>query len=340
MAVNFGIIGFGRMAELAHKPNIDKTPGAKLLAVCDITPARREAAKAAGIPRVYASLGELLKDPDIDAVSVVTPSHNHCKLALQVAKAGKHVLSEKPVSRSAAELKKTIAAIRKTGKLFTVYHNRRFDADFLAAKKIVHQKLVGDVVLFEGRWHLYGSAAGFGVKEYNQKWRETKRFGGGILLDLGVHMLDQLNQLAIGKPTQVFGSMFGGVWAKDCDDLASGMIKFDDGMTAIIEVSGLTKAKLPRYRITGTKGMAVLNAEKKCFDIYLGNTDTPNKTLSIDKPNMGSNVYRGFVAAIKDRRKKPAVTPESVVTTMQLIDAYVASDRTGKSVAITGPRVK
>ncbi|HOI54590.1 MAG TPA: Gfo/Idh/MocA family oxidoreductase, partial [Phycisphaerae bacterium] len=225
MTINFGIVGFGRMAGLAHKPNIDATAGAKLLAVCDITPARRDAAREAGIPRVYASLAELLADKDIDAVSVATPSHNHCKIALEIARAGKHVLSEKPVARSADELKKTIAAIRKTRKLFTVYHNRRFDADFLAAKKIVHQKLVGDVVLFEGRWHLYGSAAGFGVKEYNQKWRETKRFGGGILLDLGVHMLDQLNQLAIGKPTDVFATTFGGVWAKDCDDLATGMIK-------------------------------------------------------------------------------------------------------------------
>ncbi|NLX58419.1 MAG: Gfo/Idh/MocA family oxidoreductase [Phycisphaerae bacterium] len=340
MTINFGIVGFGRMAGLAHKPNIDATAGAKLLAVCDITPARRDAAREAGIPRVYASLAELLADKDIDAVSVATPSHNHCKIALEIARAGKHVLSEKPVARSADELKKTIAAIRKTRKLFTVYHNRRFDADFLAAKKIVHQKLVGDVVLFEGRWHLYGSAAGFGVKEYNQKWRETKRFGGGILLDLGVHMLDQLNQLAIGKPTDVFATTFGGVWAKDCDDLATGMIKFDDGMTALIETSGLTKAKLPRYRITGTKGMAVFNAEKKCFDLYLGNTDTPTKTVPADKPNMGINVYKGFVAAIRGDRSKLAVTPESVVTTMQLIDAYVKSNRTGKSVAITGPRVK
>ncbi|HOI55331.1 MAG TPA: hypothetical protein PLP01_08800, partial [Phycisphaerae bacterium] len=98
--------------------------------------------------------------------------------------------------------------------------------------------------------------------------------------------------------------------------------------------------KLPRYRITGTKGMAVFNAEKKCFDLYLGNTDTPTKTVPADKPNMGINVYKGFVAAIRGDRSKLAVTPESVVTTMQLIDAYVKSNRTGKSVAITGPRVK
>ena len=81
MAVNFGIIGFGRMAELAHKPNIDATPGARLLAVCDITPARREAAGKAGVERVYSSLAAMLKDPDIDAVSIATPSHNHCRLA-------------------------------------------------------------------------------------------------------------------------------------------------------------------------------------------------------------------------------------------------------------------
>ncbi|NIA21687.1 MAG: Gfo/Idh/MocA family oxidoreductase, partial [Anaerolineaceae bacterium] len=294
----------------------------------------------AGVERVYSSLAAMLKDPDIDAVSIATPSHNHCPLAVQVARAGKHVLSEKPVSRSAAELRKTIATIRKTGLLLTVYHNRRFDSDFLAAKKIVRRKMVGEVILFEGRWHLYGSAAGFGVKEYNQKWRETKRFGGGILLDLGVHMLDQLNQLAPGKPTQVFSTMAGGVWARDCDDLASGMVKFDDGMTALIEVSSLSKVKLPRYRITGTKGMAVSNPEKKRMDIYLGDTKRPTSSVSFDSPNMGIKVYRSFVAAIRDRKKKLGVDPESVVTTMQLIDAYVRSARTGRSVAISGPRTK
>jgi len=340
MAVNFGIIGFGRMAELAHKPNIDATPGARLLAVCDITPARREAARKAGIERVYSSLSAMLKDRDIDAVSIATPSHNHCPLAVKVARAGKHVLSEKPASRSAAELRKTIATIRKCGVLLTVYHNRRFDSNFLAAKRIVRQKMVGEVVLFEGRWHLYGSAAGFGVKEYNQKWRETKRFGGGILLDLGVHMLDQLNQLAPGKPTEVFSAMAGGVWAKDCDDFASGMVRFDDGMSAIIETSGLSKVKLPRYRITGTRGIAVSNDEKKRMEIYIGDAKRPTKTVSFASPDMGIKVYRSFVAAIRDRRKALAVTPESVVTTMQLIDAYVDSARTGKSVAVGGPRVK
>ncbi|GAG34873.1 unnamed protein product, partial [marine sediment metagenome] len=250
------------------------------------------------------------------------------------------VLSEKPVSRSAAELRRTIATIKKCGVLFTVYHNRRFDSDFLAAKRIVRQKMVGEVVLFEGRWHLYGSAAGFGVKEYNQKWRETKRFGGGILLDLGVHMLDQLNQLAPGRPTQVFSTMAGGIWAKDCDDFASGMIRFDDGMTAVIEVSGLSKVKLPRYRITGTRGIAVSNPEKKRMEIYVGDTSKPTKTVSFASPNTGVEVYRSFVAAIKNRRKAPAVTPESVVATMQLIDAYVESARTGRSVAIRGPRLK
>ena len=340
MPVNFGIIGYGTMASTCHRKVIESVPGARLLAVCDRVPARREAARADGAERTYASLGAMLKDPDIHVVSICTPSHSHVHIGLKIAAAGKHILTEKPAARTAAELKKMIAAARRHGVLFTVFHNRRFDQDFLAAKRIVRQKMVGKVIAVEARWHLYGSTAGFGTKDYYQKWREMKRYGGGILLDLGVHRLDQVNQLAPGKPDQVFAAIRGGVWAKDCDDYAMGLVHFDDGMMAQVEVSGLTTVRLPTWRIIGTRGMAVSNAEKKRFEIYLGRGYKPTRTLSLSKPSRWDTVYRSMVAAIRDRRKKPVVDPESVVTTMQLIDAYRQSARTGRSAAVRGPRVK
>jgi predicted dehydrogenase len=153
-------------------------------------------------------------------------------------------------------------------------------------------------------------------------------------------MLDQINQMAPGRPKSVFATMRGGVWAKDCDDYASGMIHFDDGLSALVEVSGLTKVKIPRYRITGTKGMAVLNAEKKRFEIFLGGGNKPARTLSVKAPAGWDTVYRSMVSLVRGRAKKPAVDPESVVTTMQLIDAYRESSRTGRSVSLRGPRAK
>lgn len=340
MTVNFGIIGYGKMASICHKPILDKLPGAKLLAVWDLTESRREAARADGIERVYSSLSDLLNDQDVPVVVICTPSHKHVSIGIRAAKAGKHILTEKPAARTTAEWKKLVTAARRCGVVLSVFHNRRWDQDFMAARKIIRQKLVGEVIAVEARWQGYGSAAPFGIKDYNQKWREMKRFGGGTLLDLGVHMLDQINQITTAKPDQVTAVVRGGVWAADCDDYASGMVHFDDGMVAFVEASAITKVQLPRYRILGTKGMAVHNAEKKTMDIYLGNTDKPTKSICIDKPNTWNEVYRGLIAAVKDRRKKPAVTPESVITTLQLIDAYRDSSRTGRSVAIRGPREK
>ena len=338
--MNFGIIGYGKMASICHKPILDKLPGAKLLAVWDLTESRREAARADGVERVYSKLSDLLNDKDVPIVVICTPSHSHVKIGIQAAKAGKHILTEKPAARTTAEWKKLVAVAKQCGIVLSVFHNRRYDQDFMAARKIIRQKMIGQVFSVEARWHGYGSAAPFGVKDYNQKWREMKKFGGGTLLDLGVHMLDQINQISEARPDQVMATVRGGVWAADCDDFASGMVRFDDGMVAFVEVSAITKVKLPRYRLLGTKGMAVHNAEKKTMDIYLGDTETPTRSLSLDKPNTWNEVYRGLVAAVKDRRKKPAVTPESVVTTMQLIDAYRDSSRTGRSVAIRGPREK
>jgi predicted dehydrogenase len=340
MAVNFALIGYGRMATLAHEPLIRKTAGARLLAVFDVTPSRREAARQAGIERVYATLPALLKDPDVQCVTICTPSHSHVAFGTKAARAGKHVITEKPAARSAAEWRRMIALARRAGVLLTVFHNRRWDSDFLVARDIVRRRLVGDVIAVEARWQGYGSAASFGVKDFFPKWRELRHYGGGTLLDLGVHLLDQVNQMAPGRPDQVYATVRGGIWAQDCDDYASGIVHFDDGMVAHVEASAITAVKLPRWRIIGTRGMAVSNAETKRMELYLGKADKPTRTISYDRPNDWGAVYRSMVAAIRDRRKKPAVDPQSVVTTMQLIDAYRESSRTGRSVAIRGPRAK
>lgn len=336
MAVNFGIIGYSRIAEVAHKPLMAATRGANLLAVADITEARRKAALDQGIPRAYATVAGLLKDPDVDAVVICTPSHSHCKLAIQAAKAGKHVIIEKPASLNAADLRKTIAAVRKLGVQMTVFHNRRFDPDFMACQQVVNRKMVGDLISIEMRWEMYGNGVTFGVKEYNPGWRAMKRFGGGVLLDLGVHMLDQLVHLAPGKPKQVFANVRGGVHDGDCDDLASGMIRFDDGVMATMEVNSLLKYKLPRYRILGSKGVAVINTETKCIDVYVGDTATPTRSVSYDKPRKWNTIYRSFIDVIEGKKKELAVTPESVLLTMELVDAYRASSRAGRSVGVDG----
>jgi len=340
MAVNFGIVGYGTMGSNCHRGLIEKVPGARLLAVCDITSSRREAARADGAERTYASLGAMLKNDDVDVVVICTPSHSHVDIGIKAARAGKHVITEKPAARSAAQLRKMITAARRAGVIFTVFQNRRWDTDFQVARRIVRQKLVGDVLAIEARWQLYGSTAGFGTKAFKPEWREMRRYGGGILLDLGVHMLDQIHEMVPGKPKEVFATVRGGIWAKDCDDYASGTVRFDDGTIAHVEASGLTKITLPRYRIIGTRGMAVSNGRDKRFELYIGKADKPRRTISFAAPNRWDAPYRALVAAVKDRRKKPAVDPESVITTMQLIDAYRESSRTGHSVTLRGPRVK
>jgi len=340
MTVNFGIVGFGKMAEICHKGILEKTPGAKLLAVWDITETRREAAAKAGVPRIYSSLSQLLKDREVEAVSICTPSNSHVKLGIQAMRAGKHVLVEKPAAQTAAELRRLIAAAKRTRRKLTVFHNRRFDPDFLVARDILRRRLVGDVVAIETRWHMYGSTSTFAVPDYKQDWRNLKRFGGGFLMDLGVHLLDQLNQITAARPHHVFGLLRGTVFARDCDDYASGFVVFEDGLIAQMETGALMNVKLPRWRIIGTKGMAVSNGETKAMDLYIGKTDKPTRSMSFSWPNKWGEVYRTFAAAIKDPKKRPVVEAESVVTTMQLIDAYRESSRTGRSVLITGARAK
>ena len=242
---NVGIIGFGGMA--SHHFNQSKVlDRINIKGVFDINPERMEYAKSQGLV-AYESRQALINDPDIDIVLVSVPNDYHRDYSIEAMRAGKNVLCEKPVTMTSAELEEIMAVAKETGKVFTVDQNRRVNKDYVAMRRAVEAGLLGDVYVIESR--VEGSR---GVPE---GWRTSKKQGGGMMLDWGVHLIDQIIYMYGDdvKVTNVFCKMYS-VNYPEVDDNFHLTMTLSNGVTAHIEVSTNNYILHPRWYVLGTEG--------------------------------------------------------------------------------------
>jgi len=245
--VQLVIVGFGGMGSY-HGQLIEQAEGIAVRGAYDPIEYRMELAGSRGF-RTYDSFEAVLSDEEVDVVLIATPNDVHKELAIQALQAGKHVICEKPVTVTGAELLEITEAAEKAQRLFTVHQNRRWDEDFLIIKDLMSQKKVGDVFHLESRVQ--------GANGIPGDWRQLKAYGGGMLLDWGVHLLDQLLLLTDSKIESVHADL-SYILGTEVDDGFTTTIKFKDGLTAVIEVGTTNYIKLPRWYVKGTEGTAVI----------------------------------------------------------------------------------
>lgn len=249
--VNVAVVGYGGMGGW-HTRKLQEIPEVHLQGVYDILPERNKAAEEKGI-KAYASLEELLADPAIDVVTVAIPNDAHKEVCVKAMEAGKAVVCEKPVTMSTEVLEEMIAASNRTGSVFTVHQNRRWDEDFRVAEKIVKSGELGRVFAIQSRVH--------GSRGIPGDWRNTKEHGGGMVLDWGVHLLDQMNMMMGRMPNSVYATL-SNVTNEEVDDGFTATFTFDDdqgGIVFTVEVGTSNFINLPRWYIEGLNGTAVID---------------------------------------------------------------------------------
>jgi scyllo-inositol 2-dehydrogenase (NADP+) len=246
---NYGlaIVGFGGMGNW-HREFAETIEGLTVVGINDIKEERRQFAAENNI-HVYDSLEVLLQDQKVDIVVVATPNDLHKEISIKALKAGKHVVCEKPAMMSSKELEEVLAVQKETEKLFVVHQNRRWDEDFLTIKEIYEQGLLGDTYMIESRVH--------GSRGIPGDWRQEKEHGGGMLLDWGVHILDQMLCMIDEKIKKVF-CKFTYVTNELVDDGFKIMLTFESGKTALLEVGTSNFINLPRWYVLGVNGSAVI----------------------------------------------------------------------------------
>jgi len=339
MAISVGIIGFGRIGA-EHARWINESESARAVAATDSTPARRDLAVSMGL-RAVEEADALLMDSTIDAILVSLPTSMHFDMSRRALLAGKHVMVEKPMTLTHAEAVELVELARSGKRVLSVFHNRRWDIDFLTVRKAVEFGVFGKLINIESRLGQWASCVGPAAKEWRPEWRNEARFGGGALYDWGSHFLDQIQLLMLpARPIRVFAQLRGNVWSKDCDDFARVCIDFDNGAAGLVEINTTTMRNLPRWHIDGTQGSAD-SPQSENYDtnewakltFQPATADSTQRLPVAEQRLKKSQIWDQFAAACQGN-VEPAVTAESVLPTMRLLDAARESSQTGTTIEL------
>lgn len=250
-ALRVAVIGYGLAGAVFHAPLIAATPGLEVAAIVTSSPARQAQARrdfpaAAVLPAVEALWPAA---GSYDLVVVATPNRLHVPLALATLEAGLPVVVDKPFTATAADAERLIAAAQSAGRLLTVFQNRRWDGDFLTVRALLAGDALGPITSFESRFERYRPAP------KADAWRElpAAEEAGGLLYDLGSHLIDQAMQL-FGQPTQVYAELHQRRPGALVDDDAFVALEFPSGVTAHLWMSAVARILGPRFRVLGLRG--------------------------------------------------------------------------------------
>ena len=344
MKKNLVVVGYGGMGGW-HTQHALKSDVVSLAGIYDIDPKKSALARERGI-FAYDSLEDVLNDEKVDLITVAIPNDSHIDVVVKALKAGKNVICEKPVAMNSCELDEMIKAAEESGRVFSVHQNRRFDVDFLAMKQIKESGELGSIINIESRIH--------GSRGIPSDWRGEKEHGGGMLLDWGVHLIDQLLQIFDEKIEKIYCT-FDHITNQEVDDGFKLTIYFEGGKSAYVEVGTYNFISMPRFYMRAEKGSAIITdwREKckvaKCTHWHesevipvqtaagLTKTMAPRDSVTMDEYELerpASDVhdyYRNFCLAI-DGKATQLVTHPQMRRVMRVMEACFESDRLGQAI--------
>ena len=341
MKHRLAIIGLGGMGTW-HLNKLETLSEPEIAGIWDIKESRREYARSRNV-HVYSSLEDLLADASVDMVLIATPNDLHKPLAIAAMEAGKHVISEKPITLNSADLQEMIDASERTGKFLCVHQNRRWDEDYLTVREILKEGKLGQVFRIESRVQ--------GAHGIPGDWRQLPEHGGGMILDWGVHLLDQVMLLYPEAKLSTVYATITNVTNTLVDDGFSADLGFDNGVHILVEVGTSNFIQLPRWVVMGTDGPAViedwnLNGKLVCAhgmddkDVVpvitaagLTKTMAPRREDTIQTfplPVVHSDVrdfYRNVIAHLNGQEERLIKLPQ-VARVMRLMEAILQSAET------------
>jgi predicted dehydrogenase len=335
-----GIVGYGYATQVFHAPLVSGVPGLLLTAISSRDPAR----VAADWPQVepLPTPEALFARSDIDLVVVPTPNDTHHPIARAALLAGKHVVVDKPFTLDLAQARDLIELAAQQQRVLSVFHNRRWDSDFLALREVLAGGALGRVVEVQANFDRYRPV----VKD---RWREAGGPGSGLWFDLGPHLIDQALQL-FGWPDGIhldLARLRDGASADDCFDAT---LRYGHALRVRLHASTLAAQPAPRWAVHGTRGSFVKHGLDTQEDAMKAGARPQLATLggwgadprpaaltlqdepagparTVQAPNPPGN-YLAFYAAVRDTvlglRSNP-VTGQEAARVMALIEAGLAS---------------
>lgn len=353
--IRVGIIGCGGIANGKHMPSLSKLDNVEMVAFCDVKEEKAlKAAKDYGVDgaKTYNDYRKLLDDKSIDVVHVCTPNKSHSDITVDALEAGKHVMCEKPMAKTANDAKRMLDAAKRTGKKLTIGYQNRFRPDSQYLHKLCQDGVLGEIYFAKAHAIRRRAVPTWGV------FLNEEEQGGGPLIDIGTHALDlTLWMMNNYKPKYVVGNTYRklaerrnaanawGPWDPDkftVEDSAFGFITMENGATIILESSwALNSLDVDEAKTTlcGTEG----GADMKDGLRINGEMNGRLYTTKIDLSSGGVAFYEGKAEDAADLEARlwiesiindtePVVKPEEAYVVSQILEAIYTSSKTGKPV--------
>ncbi len=347
--IDVGLIGFGLAGRAFHAPVIRAVPGLRLTAI--LQRSGTEAAEQYPDVRIVRGLNELLSMESLRLIVIATPNDTHYSFAKQCLAAGRDVVVDKPFTTTLAEATELVNFAQRSGRLLTVYQNRRFDGDFQAIIQLVSGGTLGRIVRFETSYDRFRPQLRPGA------WREKRGPGTGLLFDLGPHLIDHAFVL-LGLPEAIIADVRIERDDAVTDDAFDIFLRYPGGMRAVLRSTMLAASPRPRFVIHGTRG----GYSKHSFDPQEANLR--RGYIPQDKPwgveseenwgvltlHDGTNVterripsgkgdYRDCYANVRDAilgKATLAVTPQHALNVMRALELCRKSSERGCTVSWAG----
>jgi scyllo-inositol 2-dehydrogenase (NADP+) len=344
--VNTAVIGYGYAGKSFHSYLVGLADGLNFYAISSRSPERRQAAAQdhPGV-KLYETIDQVIADDAVNLVVLATPHDTHAELAVKAMDAGKHLVTDKIMCMNTDEADVMIEASQRNNVLLSVFHNRRWDWDYLTVRKVIADGLLGTPYLFQVAIMRYGPPRG---------WRGSKAQSGGILYDWPAHFVDQALQFVDAPVKTVFCDIhYGKRWDIDIGNYANLVIKFENDVRYQIEISNTAKVEKPRWYVIGDLGGLIkygLDPQER--PMVAGNIDVAeedpanyakvwteaggeSRELVVESVRGSWKSYYQNIADVLNKGAELAVKPEEVRQTMVVYDAAMRSSETGETVQIS-----
>ncbi len=347
--IRVGLVGYGLAGRVFHAPLITTTAGLELVSVVTADPNRRRQAEAElpGVGVLASPEALWARASDHDLVVVASTTGTHASVASAAVDAGLAVVVEKPLAPRVAEARALAERAAAAGVMLTVFHNRRWDAEYLTLRRLVGDGALGEVTRYESRFERWRPERNRGA------WREElpAADGGGVLLDLGVHLVDQARQL-LGPVTQVYGEVAARRGGADDDVFVA--LHHRSGARSHLWASAVSAAPGPRLRVLGSAAGYVVEQLDPQEDMLSagGRPDEPGfgvvpperwgRLVRGDagepvpsEPGRWSAFYEGVVRSVRDG-DPPPVDPADALVTLEILEAARRSATENAVVTLDG----
>lgn len=330
-SLGFGLIGCGKIAP-KHAQALAEVAGARLAAVCDTVPGRAAEFAAQYGGRPYIRVDEMLADPEVHVVAIATPSGLHAPLAVQAARAGKHLLVEKPLALTLADCQTVVQAAQQAGVKLAVVHPNRFLPTVAALQQAAASGAFGKLT------HGAATVRWFRPQEYysGAPWRGTLAMDGGVLFNQAIHNIDLLQWL-LGPVESVQGTVATQLRQIEAEDLGAAVVRFRSGAIGMIEASATVYPENleETLAIFGAEGTVVLGGRTIGGGVRAWRFGAGGPAAPAAPAVPGHWGHRAAIADLVEAiatGREPAVTGEEAAKAVAVILAIYESARTGQAV--------